>query len=220
MVKVGVVLSGCGVFDGSEIHEAVLTLLALDRHGAAVTCIAPSIEQVQVVNHRTGKPSEDMRNVLDESARIARGKIQDVAKVKAADLDALILPGGYGAAKNLCNFAAAGAKAKVEPQVARLVRDMHKAKKPIGAWCIAPTVLAAALRDERTHARMTIGSDEKTALALEEMGARHVVCPVEEFRVDEDQRIVTTPAYMYDARISEVASGIERAVKELLRLAS
>jgi enhancing lycopene biosynthesis protein 2 len=220
MVKVGVVLSGCGVYDGSEISEAVLTLLALDRLGATAVCLAPNVEQEGVVNHRTGKPEEATRNVLDEAARIARGKIQDVARVKAADLDAVILPGGFGAARNLCNFATAGSRAKVEPGVARLLRDMHKARKPIAAWCIAPAVLAAALRDERVHPKVTIGSDEKTAKALEEMGAKHVVCPVEEFRVDEEQRIVTTPAYMYDAKIGEVAEGIERAVKELVRLAS
>ena len=219
MVKVGVVLSGCGVFDGSEIHEAVLTLLALDRAGATAVCMAPAVEQTETVNHRTGKPSDGTRNVLDEAARIARGKILDLAKVKASDVDAVILPGGFGAAKNLSNFASAGSKAKVEPHVARLLREMHKARKPIGAWCIAPAVLAAALRDERTHARMTIGSDEATATALEEMGARHVVCPVDEARVDEEQRVVTTPAYMYDARISEVATGIERAVRELVRMA-
>ncbi len=220
MVKVGVVLSGCGVFDGSEIHEAVLTLLALDKLGATAVCIAPSIDQAQVVNHRTGKVTEDVRNVLDESARIARGKITDIAKIKVADLDALILPGGFGAAKNLSNFAAAGSKARVDPSVGRLLRDMHKARKPIAALCIAPTVVAAALRDERAHPKMTIGSDEKTATLLEEMGARHVVCPVDEFRVDEESRIITSPAYMYDARISEVAAGIERTVRELIRLAS
>jgi enhancing lycopene biosynthesis protein 2 len=219
MVKVGVILSGCGVYDGSEIHESVLTLLALDKLGATAVCMAPNIEQVNVVNHRTGKLSEEVRNVLDEAARIARGKIQDIARVKASDLDALILPGGFGAAKNLCNFASAGSKAKVEPNVGRLLREMHKAKKPIAALCISPTVVAAALRDERAHPKLTIGSDEKTALALEEMGAKHVVCPVDEFRVDEEQRIVTSPAYMYDARISEVAAGIERAVKELVRMA-
>lgn len=219
MVKVGVILSGCGVQDGSEIHESVLTLLALDRLGATAVCLAPNVEQESVVNHRTGKLEEATRNVLDEAARIARGKIQDVAKVKASDLDAVILPGGYGAAKNLCNFASAGSKAKVEPNVGRLLREMHKARKPIAAWCIAPAVLAAALRDDRAHPKLTIGSDEKTARALEEMGAKHVVCPVDESRVDEEQRIVTTPAYMYDARISEVAAGIERAVRELLRMA-
>ncbi len=220
MVRVGVVLSGCGVFDGSEIHESVLTLLALDRIGATAVCLAPNVPQDHVVNHRTGKPADGARNVLDESARIARGKVQDVAKVKVSDLDALILPGGYGAAKNLCNFATAGSKAKVEPGVARLVREMHKAKKPIAALCIAPTVVAAALRDERAHPKLTIGSDEATATALEEMGAKHVVCPVDEFRVDEEQRLVSSPAYMYDARISEVALGIEKTVKELVRLAS
>ena len=219
MVKVGVILSGCGVYDGSEVHEAVLTLLALDRRGASAVCMAPNVEQMHVVNHRTGKPAEDTRNVLDEAARIARGKIQDVAKVKASDVDALILPGGFGAAKNLSNFASAGSKARAEPNVARLLREVHKAKKPIAALCIAPAALAAALRDDRTHPRMTIGSDEKTALALEEMGAKHVVCPVDECRVDEEGRIVTSPAYMYEARISEVAAGIDRAVEELLRLA-
>jgi enhancing lycopene biosynthesis protein 2 len=220
MVKVGVVLSGCGVYDGSEIHEAVITLLALDRLGATTVCLAPNIEQVHVINHRTGKPSEEVRNVLDEAARIARGKVQDIAKAKATDLDALVLPGGFGAAKNLSNFASAGSKARVEPSVGRLLRDMHKARKPICALCISPTVLAAALRDERVGPKLTIGSDEATAKAIEEMGAKHVVCPVDEMRVDEEHRIVTAPAYMYDARISEVATGIEKAMRELVRLAS
>jgi len=220
MVKVGVVLSGCGVYDGSEIHEAVITLLALDRLGATAVCMAPNVDQEHVVNHRTGKPVEGVRNVLDESARIARGKIQDVAKVKASDLDALVLPGGFGAAKNLSNFATAGSKARVEPGVGRLLREMHKARKPIAAMCIAPAVVAAALRDERAGPKLTIGSDEATARAIEGMGSRHVVCPVDESRVDEEQRIVSSPAYMYDARIGEVAAGIERAVKELVRLAS
>src|SRR6186713_22209 len=162
MVRVGVLLSGCGFLDGSEIHEAVLTLLALDRLGATAICIAPNIEQDHVINHRTGKPAEEVRNVLDESARIARGKIQDVAKVKASDLDALVLPGGFGAAKNLSNFATAGSKARVEPGVGRLMREMHKARKPIAAMCIAPAVVAAALRDERAGPKLTIGSDEAT----------------------------------------------------------
>jgi enhancing lycopene biosynthesis protein 2 len=216
MVKVGVVLSGCGFLDGSEIHEAVLTLLALDRAGASAVCLAPDIEQKSVVNHRTGNPAESVRNVLEESARIARGKVQDVAKVKAADLDALVLPGGYGAAKNLCDFAAAGAKARVDPGVLKLVRELHAAKKPIAAWCIAPALLAAALKE--AHVALTIGDDTGTAKALEAMGAKHVVCPVTEMRVDEANRIVTTPAYMYDAKIGEVATGIEKAVAELLRL--
>jgi len=216
MLKVGVVLSGCGFLDGSEIHEAVLTLLALDRAGATAICLAPNIEQKSVVDHRSGNPTESVRNVLEESARIARGKVQDIAKAKANDFDALVLPGGYGAAKNLCDFAAAGAKAKVQPGVQRLVREMHAAKKPIGAWCIAPAVIAAVLKESKP--KLTIGDDPGTAKALESMGARHVVCPVSEMRVDEENRIVTTPAYMYDAKVGEVASGIEKAVAELLRL--
>jgi enhancing lycopene biosynthesis protein 2 len=220
MLKVGVILSGCGVYDGSEIQEAVLTLLALDRLGATAICLAPNVDQEGVVNHRTGRPDDARRNVLDESARIARGKVHDLAKAKASDFDAVVLIGGFGAARNLSNFAIAGSRAKVELNVARILREMHKARKPIGAWCIAPAVLAAALRDERVHPKLTIGSDEKTARALEEMGVKHVVCPVEECRVDEELRIVTTPAYMYEAKIGEVAIGIERAVKELVRLAS
>lgn len=217
MVKVGVILSGCGFLDGSEIHEAVLTLLALDRAGAQAVCFAPNIEQTSVFDHKTGKPAEDTRNVLVESARIARGKVQDVAKAKASELDALILPGGFGAAKNLSNFASAGAKAKVNADVARLVREMHASRKPIGAWCIAPAVLAATLGEK--HPKLTIGEDAGTAQALEALGARHVTCPVQESRVDEEQRVVSTPAYMYDARVGDVATGIEKAVAELLRLA-
>jgi len=216
MVKVGVVLSGCGFLDGSEIHEAVLTLLALDRAGATAVCLAPDIEQKNVVNHKSGSEAESVRNVLEESARIARGKVQDVAKVQAGALDALVLPGGYGAAKNLCDFASAGVKARVDPGVLKLVREMHAAKKPIAAWCIAPALLAAALKE--AHVKLTIGDDAGTAQALEGMGARHVVCPVTEMRVDEANRVVTTPAYMYDARIGDVATGIEKAVAELLRL--
>lgn len=219
MVKVGVVLSGCGFLDGSEIQEAVLTLLALDRAGAEVTCLAPDIEQSSVVDHKLQAPAEGKRNVLAESARIARGKITDLARAKAADFDAVVMPGGFGAAKNLSNFASAGAAARVDPEVARFLREAHRAKKAIGAWCIAPAVLAAALRDERVHVKLTIGSDEGTAKALESMGAKHLVCPVDDVRIDEENRIVTTPAYMYDARIAQVATGIDKAVAAVLRMA-
>lgn len=217
MVKVGVVLSGCGFLDGSEIHEAVLTLLALDRAGATAVCFAPNIAQTGVMDHVKQAPATETRNVLVESARIARGKIADLATARATDFDALILPGGYGAAKNLCDFASAGANAKVHPEVARILREVHAAKKPIGAWCIAPAVLAAALKEN--HPKLTIGDDAGTAKALEQLGARHVNCPVQEIRVDEENRIVTSPAYMYDARIGDVATGIERGVSEVLRLA-
>src|SRR6185436_17907915 len=168
--KVGVLLSGCGVQDGAEIHEAVCAMLALDRAGAEIVCLAPNREQASVVDHLKGRPVGEKRNVLVESARIARGQIRDVAGVRPADLDAIILPGGFGAAKNLSTFADAGEKAQADPAVAALLRGMHEAKKPIGALCIAPAVLAAALGRD-VHPELTIGDDPGTAKKLEGMGA-------------------------------------------------
>jgi len=220
MVKVGVVLSGCGVYDGAEIHESVLTLLALDRAGAEVLCMAPDVDQMHVIDHTTGEETGETRNVLVESARIARGEIRDLAEVHAAELDALMFPGGFGAAKNLCDFATAGSKARVQPDVARLVGEMLEANKPIAAVCIAPAMMAAILRDAGLECDLTIGNDEATARKIEAMGAHHVACPVDEFRVDEKNRLITSPAYMLAGSISEAATGIERTVSELLRLAS
>lgn len=220
MTRVGLMLSGCGHLDGSEIHEATLCLYFLDKAGAKVTCMAPDVRQREVVDHRSGEPRGEPRNVLAEAARIARGKIVDVASVKAEQLDALVLPGGFGAAKNLSDFALAGAKAQVQPQVARLVRELHAQGKPIGAVCIAPAVIAACFHGTEVHPTLTIGTHHGTAQALEALGARHTECPVTEVRVDERNRIVSTPAYMYDARISEVAAGIERLVSEVLRLSA
>lgn len=217
MTRVGVVLSGCGFRDGSEIHEAVLTLLALDRAGVSIVCFAPDVAVTGVVDHKAGKPAKDKRNVLVEAARIARGKIADLATAKAADLDALVLPGGFGAVTNLCDFKVAGAKAKLHPEVARLLKEVHAAKKPIGAWCIAPAVLALALGKEGPT--LTIGDDAGTKKTLEALGVKHLDCTVQQICVDEEHRIVTTPAYMYDARISEVAAGIERATQALVRMA-
>ena len=219
MVRVGVCLSGCGVFDGSEIHESVLTLLALDRGDAEVLCMAPDMPQMHVIDHRTGKPTGEQRNALTEAARIARGKIVPLAQVRARELDALILPGGFGAAKNLCDFAVAGADAKARADLQRLLREMLAARKPIGAVCIAPAAVAAALKGSGTSVTLTIGDDADTARALEAMGARHEPCPVDEFRVDVQHRIVSTPADMYDARLRDVAQGVERLVAEVLRLA-
>jgi len=144
MKKIGVVLSGCGVYDGSEIHEAVLTLLAIDRQGSEAVCMAPSME-FPVTNHLTSQETAEKRDVLVESARIARGRIRDIKGVTAADLDAIVFPGGFGAAKNLCNFAMKGAAASVNPEVARLLKEMAVAKKPIGAVCIAPALIAAGI---------------------------------------------------------------------------
>jgi enhancing lycopene biosynthesis protein 2 len=216
--KVGVLLSGCGVLDGAEIHEAVLTMLALDRAGAEIVCLAPDRDQAAVVNHLAGTPQGERRNVLVEAARIARGKIRDVASVSAAELDAIILPGGFGAAKNLCTFAEDGPAAKADPAVAKLLRDLHAARKPIGALCIAPAVVAAVL-GKAAAPELTVGTDEGTGKALEAMGARHVRTPVTDVVVDRRNKIVTTACYMLATRISQVADGAEKAVRAVLELA-
>ena len=219
MPKVGVVLSGCGVYDGSEIHEAVITLLALDRAGAEAVCMAPDIDQMHVVNHLAGQPAEgEKRNVLIESARIARGKIRNIKDVKAGELDALIFPGGFGAAKNLCNFAVKGPDCEIHPEVARLVREIVKAKKPLAAVCIAPALLSKVLGDDKLSHKLTIGTDQDTAKALEAMGSTHEACPVNEFIVDKENKIVSSPAYMLAGRISEAAEGIEKTVKAMLEM--
>ncbi|MDT8418988.1 MAG: isoprenoid biosynthesis glyoxalase ElbB [Desulfuromonadales bacterium] len=218
MAKVGVVLSGCGVYDGSEIHEAVCTLLALDRAGAEAVCMAPNIEQA-VVNHLSGEEETgSTRNVLEESARIARGNISDIAAVSAADLDALIFPGGFGAAKNLCNFASKGPDCEVNPEVARLVREIVAAKKPLAAVCIAPALISRILGDDRVAHKLTIGTDEGTAGALKTMGSEHVACPATGFVVDEENKLVSSPAYMSAGSIREVAEGVEKTVQELLKM--
>jgi enhancing lycopene biosynthesis protein 2 len=219
MIKVGVVLSGCGVYDGSEIHEAVLALLAIDRAGAKAVCMAPDVEQLQVVDHFTGQVEEGARrNVLIESARIARGKILDLAKVKVEDIDALVFPGGYGAAKNLCDFASEGANCTVNAEVERLVRGMVAAGKPVAAICIAPAMLARILGRQHPPARLTIGSEAETAAALTAMGAEHVDCPADEVVVDAERKLVSTPAYMLAGGIAEAARGIEKAISHLLAL--
>ena len=215
--RVGVVLSGCGVQDGAEIQEAVIGLLALDRAGATVRAAAPDVDQMHVVDHLTGKPVEGRRNVLVESARIVRGKIESLAGLRAADLDALLFPGGFGAAKNLCSFAVHGAKLQVNPEVERIVREAHTAKKPIGFVCIAPVIAAKVLGAHRP--RLTIGDDPQTAAAIEAMGGKHVVRKVEEIELDEPNRIVSTPAYMLGPTIAAVAQGVERLVDRLLELA-
>ncbi len=216
--KIGVVLSGCGVYDGAEIHESVITLLAIDRLGAEAVICAPDVPQLHVVNHLTGEVEEGAeRNVLVESARIARGAIRDVAEVTADELDALILPGGFGAAKNLCDFAVKGADCDVDPGVAALVRAVHEQGKPVAAVCIAPALIAKVLGDEGPE--LTIGNDADTAGALEAMGAAHVACPVREFVVDRERKLISSPAYMLAESISEAAEGIEKTVAILIDMA-
>ena len=216
MTRVGVVLSGCGVFDGAEIHESVLTLLALDRAGAQVHFFAPDKPQMHVINHLTGEESSESRNVLVESARIARGNIQPLSQADAGELDALIVPGGFGAAKNLSSFATQGAECSVDAELQRLVQKMHQAGKPLGFICIAPALLPKLLG---VHTRLTIGNDPDTAEAIDAMGGEHVVCPVDDIVVDLDQKVVTTPAYMLANSIGEAAQGIEKLVARVLELA-
>ncbi|MBU5635761.1 isoprenoid biosynthesis glyoxalase ElbB [Geomonas sp. Red69] len=216
MKKIGVILSGCGVRDGSEIHEAVLTLLAIDNNGAKAVCLAPDIE-LDEVNHLTMQDTGAKRKVLVEAARIARGEIADVKSARAEELDAIVLPGGFGAAKNLCSFAFEGAKGSVQPDVLKLIRDMAAAKKPICAICIAPAVIALALGKDLAP-KLTIGNDTGTAQAINATGSSHVECPATECVVDRDNLIVSTPAYMLAGGIAEAAKGIEKAIKATLEL--
>jgi len=215
MNNVLVVLSGCGVYDGSEIHESVIALLHLDRHGANVTFAAPDTSQMHVINHLTGEEMNETRNVRVESARIARGEVKDIATVKAAGFDAVIFPGGFGAAKNLCNFAVQGADCDVHPDVERVLREAHEAGKVIGLICISPTIGAKVF----PGATVTIGTDQETASAIEQMGSKHQDRPTEEICVDEVHRIVSTPAYMSAQRIYQAYEGIGKLVDKVLELA-
>lgn len=216
MAKVAVVLSGCGVYDGAEINEAVLTLLCLEQEGAQYQCFAPDVAQMHVVNHLTGEVAEgETRNVLVEAARIARGEVLPLSEASAANYDALLVPGGFGAAKNLSNFAVAGDAMEVESSFLALARAFHAAAKPIGLICIAP-VMAAAICGEGTQC--TIGSDAEVAAAITAMGGVHLDCPVSEARVDEERKLVTTPAYMLAGSVSEAYAGIGKCVKSVLAL--
>ena len=217
-MNIGVLLSGSGVNDGSEIHESVITMLALDRSGAETLLMAPNIDQMHVINHYTGQEMDEFRNVLVESARIARGNIKDMAEVSGGDLDALIIPGGFGVAKNLSDYAMSGTESSINPDVYRLISEMIILKKPIGAICIAPTMMAKILAEQNQSATMTIGKDETTAKDIEAMGSTHKECLVEEIVIDKENNIVTTPAYMDAKNISEAAEGIEKLVSATLSL--
>jgi enhancing lycopene biosynthesis protein 2 len=219
-VNVAVLLAGCGHVDGAEVRESVFTLLALDQHGAGFQCIAPNASQAEVFDHAAGlKVEGSVRNILAEASRIARaGQCLDLAKADPGAYDALLLPGGNGLAKNFCTFAADGPRASVRPDVAAFVRSFFEAGKPVGAICIAPALVALVLRDLGRRATLTLG-DGSVAAAMEQLGARHQTVPSSrEIVVDEDLKLVTTPAYMYgDARLGDVWVGIERCVTEVLR---
>lgn len=216
--RIGVLLCGSGTRDGSEIHEATLTLLAIDRAGGEAVCFAPSGPQRFVRNHLTGAEERESRDMLVESARIARGKVRDVKEAKAANLDALIIPGGEGTALNLSNFLLAGTGCQVCADVARLVKEMVGAKKPVGAVCLAPATLARALQDMGVKATITIGTDAEVAGKIEAMGHRHERCAPTGCVVDREHRIVTTPAYMTAQSIGEVWQGVEKLVAAVFEM--
>ena len=214
--KIGVLLSGCGVFDGTEIHESVLTLLYIDQAGAEAVCFAPDIDQAHVINHLTEKKENQTRNVLVESARIARGQIKNIKNVDLAALDAVILPGGFGAAKNLSEFVFKGPKGDVNKDVAILLEKVIEAKKPLGALCIAPVTVGMALKDKVPQ--LTIGSEKGVIDALSSIGVKHTLCKVDGIVVDEKNKIVTSPAYMLGPGIADVAKGIKKLVEKVIQM--
>jgi enhancing lycopene biosynthesis protein 2 len=217
MKKVAVVLSGCGVFDGAEIYESTLTLLNLDRLDVPYQCMAPNIPQMHVINHLTGQVAEgETRNVLVEAARVARGEIVDLAQVNAADYSAVIFPGGFGAAKNLCDFAVKGPECEVNPEVERLISEALVAKIPLGFICIAPAIMGKVAQKAGLETTLTLGMGADWAEKMQAMGTHHLSCPVREVAIDETHRIISTPAYMEAGRISEAADGIEKLVKTLV----
>ena len=213
-MKFAVILSGCGVFDGAEIHEATLSLLAIARKGVAYKIFAPDVKQHHVINHITGDEMDESRNVLIESARIARGDIQSLDKYNPADFDALILPGGFGVAKNLCTYAFDGPDCTVDRYIEEAIRETHKLAKPIGALCISPVLITRILGE----VDVTIGHDEATASHIEQMGGVHINTGNGEVVVDIANKIVSNPCYMLDAAITDIADGADNVVKALIDL--
>lgn len=213
--KVAVILSGCGVYDGAEIHESVIILLRLDQRGAHAQCFAPNVAQMHVINHLTGEQMPESRNVLVESARIARGEVKDIREANVEDFDALIVPGGFGAAKNLSDFAVKGAECTVQPDVLALAEAFAEASKPVGLMCISP---AMAAKIYGPGVICTIGNDADTATVVNKMGATHQECDVSDIVEDKARKLVSTPAYMLAQSISEAASGINKMVDRVLEL--
>ena len=212
MKRFALVLSGCGVYDGAEIHEAVLTMLAIEKAGARYQCFAPDIVQHHVLNHVTGKEMPEKRNVLVESARIARGSIKPLSAFRATDYDALIFPGGFGAAKNLCDWAINGDSCTVNADVEHSIIGMHEAGKPIGAMCIAPVILAKLFKGSD----FTTGDDPASEAFIEKMGNKYTQTAHGEVVIDKVRKLFTTPCYMLDATISQISAGTENIVKEML----
>lgn len=212
--NIAVILAGCGHRDGSEIHEATLTLWAIHKHGAEYQCFAPNVRQHHVLNHLTGEEMPEQRNVLIESARIARGKVKDLAQFDAADFDGLVIPGGVGAAKNLCTYAFDGPNCTVNPDVAQAIQAMYHAKKPLGALCIAPVILAKVLG----KVTVTVGQDSATAADISAMGGCHAPTWQGEIAIDRANKLVTTPCYMLDSRVDQIGTGADNLIKAMLEL--
>ena len=218
MKKVAFILSGCGVFDGSEIHEACAAMLALQRAGCEIHFCAPRGPQMHVMNHLAGEPAAgESRDMLVEAARITRGEIKPLAEIDPDSVDAVVLPGGFGAAKNLCDFAVKGDQCTVNEEVAAFLRTAQSAGKPIGAMCIAPVILARVFGTDLSP-ELTIGADPTTAAQMVKMGAQHTDCQVLETLVDGRNKLVTTPAYMLADNIAEVFDGAAVFVEKLLDL--
>lgn len=215
MKKAAIILSGCGVFDGSEIHEAVSALLALDQANVAYQCFAPNIDQSKVTNHLTQKEMSEKRNVLVEAARIARGDIKDIKEANVDDFDCAIYPGGFGAAVNLSDFAKKGADMTVNPDVLEFSQAMKAAKKPQGFICISPAMISKIYGPGVSQ---TIGTDKETAQAIEAMGGKHINCSVSETIIDQENKVVSTPAYMLAQRISETYNGVKQLVSDTLAM--
>ncbi|MGQ8366859.1 isoprenoid biosynthesis glyoxalase ElbB [Glaciecola sp. 1036] len=216
MKNVAVILAGCGVFDGAEINEAVLTLLHIEKNNAKYFCFAPNREQLHVIDHLKGEAVEESRNILTEAARIARGNIKALDELDASEFDALIIPGGFGAAKNLCNFAVEGTNASIQSDVETAIKAFADQKKPIGYMCIAPALVPFV---HAADTEITIGTDADTASALEQLGAKHVNCPVDDIVVDMEAKVVTTPAYMLAGSIMDAEKGISKLVEKVISLA-
>ncbi|MDF2691555.1 MAG: elbB [Gammaproteobacteria bacterium] len=216
MKKIAIVLAGCGQMDGSEIHEATLTLLSLAQNGASYEGLAPDRAQYHVFNHYSREPEQGSRNILIEAARIMRGNAKPLNEAKVEDYDAVIFPGGNGAAKNLFNFALKGQDYQVEPDVLDFAKAFQKTGKPMGFMCIAPMMIPFIYPK---GVKVTIGNDQSTAAVIESHGAIHVPCAVDDIVVDERYKLVTTPAYMLGPGIADVQKGIDKLVKTILKLA-
>ncbi|MCB9026962.1 MAG: isoprenoid biosynthesis glyoxalase ElbB [Bdellovibrionaceae bacterium] len=215
MKKIAVILSGCGFKDGSEITESVSTLIALSQKNASYKVFAPDLE-LKTKNHLSNE-NEPPRNTLIESARIARGQIENISKLSSSDFDGLVFPGGFGAALNLCNWAEKGRNCKVHPEVERVIKEFNENGLPIGAICIAPALIARVLGPK--NITVTIGNDKETLMEIEATGAHHEICLVDDFITDRENKIITTPAYMYEATPAEVFKGISGLVNELVEMA-